>query len=54
VLVSQREQRIEVHRLNEAGFWELHEAVATESISLVSIGCELNVDDVYHDPFAST
>lgn len=52
VLVAQRERRIEVHRLNEAGHWELHEALAGESITLVSIGCRLDVDEVYRDPFA--
>lgn len=53
VLVSQREPRIEVHRLNENGRWELYEAVAGESIALTSLGCQLSVDEVYRDPFAS-
>jgi Uma2 family endonuclease len=52
VIVSQREQRIEVHRLNEAGRWELHESAAGESVELASIGCHLSVDDVYRDPLA--
>lgn len=54
VLVSQREPRIEVHRLNEAGHWELHEAIAGESVELPSIGCRLSVDEVYRDPLAPT
>jgi Uma2 family endonuclease len=53
VLVSQHEPRIEVHRRNEAGRWELYEAGAGESIELASIGCRLNVDDIYRDPLAA-
>jgi Uma2 family endonuclease len=50
VVVSQREPRIEVHRLNEAGHWELHEATAVgESVELTSLGCRLGVDEVYRD-----
>jgi Uma2 family endonuclease len=52
VLLSQREPRIEVHRLNASGHWELHEAVAGESIELASLGCHLTVDEVYRDPLA--
>ncbi len=54
VLVSQRERRIEVHRLNESGRWELYEAAVGESIMLDSLGCQLSVDEVYRDPFASS
>jgi Uma2 family endonuclease len=52
ILVSQRERRIEVHRLNASGHWELHEAGAGESIELTSLGCRLAVDEVYRDPLA--
>jgi Uma2 family endonuclease len=52
VLLSQREPRIEVHRLNASGHWELHEALAGESIELTSLGCHLTVDEVYRDPLA--
>lgn len=52
VLLSQRERRIEVHRLNASGHWELHEAVGGESIELTSLGCRLTVDEVYRDPLA--
>lgn len=52
VVVSQHEPRIEVHRLNEAGHWELHEATVGESVELTSIGCRLSVDEVYRDPLA--
>lgn len=49
VLVAQRERRIEVHRINAAGHWELHEALAGERIEV--LGAMLEVDDVYRDPF---
>jgi len=47
VLVSQRKPRIEVFRRNEGGNWTLFEAEASRSVQLVSIGCELSVDEVY-------
>ena len=53
VLVSHRERRIEVHRLNESGRWELHETGPGESVELASIGCRLSVDEVYSDPLAA-
>lgn len=53
VMVSQHDPRIEVHRRNEAGRWELYEAGAGESVELASIGCRLNVDDIYRDPLAA-
>lgn len=52
VLLSQRERRIEVHRLNASGHWELHEAVSGETIELTSLGCHLTVDEIYRDPLA--
>lgn len=52
VLVSQHELRIEVFRRNEAGRWELFEARAGERVALASVGCELEVDEVYRDPLA--
>jgi Uma2 family endonuclease len=53
VIVSQREPRIEVHRRNEAGRWELYEAGAGETIELASIECRLSVDEIYRDPLAA-
>lgn len=53
VLVSQHERRIEVHRRNDAGRWELYEAGPGESVELASVGCRLSVDDVYRDPLAA-
>ena len=53
VLVSQHTPRIEVHRRNELGRWELYEARPGESIELASVACELSVDDIYRDPLAA-
>jgi Uma2 family endonuclease len=52
VLVSPRERRIEVHRRNEAGRWELFEYEAGQRVELASLGCVVAVDDVYRDPLA--
>jgi Uma2 family endonuclease len=53
VLVSQHAPRIEVWRRNEGGRWELaQEAEAGEHAALASIGCTLDVDDVYANPLA--
>ncbi len=50
VLVNHREPRIEVHRRNEAGRFELYEARAGERVELASVGCMLVVDEIYFDP----
>lgn len=50
VLVSQHEARIEVYRRNDAGRWELYEARAGERAELASVGCTVDVDEVYRDP----
>lgn len=52
VLVAQRERRIEVHRLNASGHWELHEALAGESVEV--LGVPIEVDAVYRDPLAAS
>jgi len=52
VLVSQHERRVEVHRRNEAGRWELFEAEAGGRVELASVGCTLAVDELYRDPLA--
>lgn len=46
VLVSQHEQRIEIFRRHEEG-WMLHEAGKGERAKLLSIDCELPVDEIY-------
>jgi Uma2 family endonuclease len=53
VLVSQHRPRIEVHRKNEAGRWELYEYESGSSVELTSVGCTIAVDEVYRDPLAA-
>ena len=52
VLVAHDERLIEVWRRSEAGAWTRSEA-RSGSIALVSIGCVLEVADVYRDELAS-
>ena len=52
VLLSQHEPRVELFRRNEAGRWELYEAVAGQEIELSSVGCTLAVDELYLDPLS--
>ncbi|MEY4547351.1 MAG: hypothetical protein RL685_3546, partial [Pseudomonadota bacterium] len=48
LLVSQRERRLELHRRNAAGRWELFEAGTGEVLELVSLpSVTLATDDVY-------
>jgi Uma2 family endonuclease len=54
VLVSHREKRIEVHRLNEAGHWELHEATLGGSVEISSIGCRLSADTLFRERLAAS
>ncbi len=50
VIVSHREQLVEVIRREEDGSWSRHEARRAGVAALVSLGCELPVDEVYRDP----
>jgi Uma2 family endonuclease len=52
VLVSHRERLVEVLRREEGGEWSRHEARVGETARLVSLECELRVDEVYRDPLA--
>jgi Uma2 family endonuclease len=52
VLLSQRGPRIEVHRKNEHGRWELFEFFAGQHAELASLGVYVSVDDVYLDPLS--
>lgn len=52
VLVGNREKAVEVVRRGPDGSWTTHEARAGGSVQLVSLGCELPVDEVYRDPLA--
>ncbi len=54
VFVSQRDPRIEVHRRNPAGRWELFEFEAGAEAELASVGCSIRVDEVYRDPLATS
>jgi Uma2 family endonuclease len=51
VFVSHSRQCVEVFR-RAGAVWSRHEAGPGTSIKLVSIDCELVVDDVYRDPLA--
>ena len=51
VLVSHRERLVEVFRC-EGGAWTKALAARAGVVRLVSIGCDLDVDAVYRDPFA--
>jgi Uma2 family endonuclease len=50
VLVSHREPLIEVIRRGEDGLWTHHAFVAGQAAELRSIGCALDVDEIYSDP----
>jgi Uma2 family endonuclease len=52
VLVDHRERVVEVVRREEHGQWTRHETRAGAAARLVSLGCELPVDEVYRDPLA--
>jgi Uma2 family endonuclease len=47
VLVSNQTRRVEVFRRGEASVWTLHEAQGSEVMEILSIGCQLSLDDVY-------
>lgn len=52
VLVAQDERRIEVHRRNAAGFFEIHEFGPGEDVVLESIGARFALGGVYANPLA--
>ena len=47
VIVSHAERRIELWRRGPDGTWSHHESTAGQTLTLESIGCRLDVDDVY-------
>ena len=50
LLVAQDRPHVELFRLNDAGRWELFETTGLESsIELTSIGCTLQLNEVYED-----
>lgn len=52
VLMSQHKPHVEVFRRSDAGHWELYEAIAGQQIELRSVGCTLDIDELYRDPLA--
>jgi Uma2 family endonuclease len=52
VIVSHREQLVEVIRREQDGSWSRHEARRGGAVKLASLGCELPVDEVYRDALA--
>jgi Uma2 family endonuclease len=53
VLVDHREQLVEVHRREDDGTFTRHEAGPHACAKLVSLACDLSVDDVYRNAFAT-
>jgi Uma2 family endonuclease len=53
VLVGHREKAVEVVRREADGAWTKHVARSGDPVKLVSLGCELFVEDVYRDPLAA-
>ena len=53
VLVDHREKLVEVHRREDDGSWTRHEAGPGGVVNLLSLGCELSVDEVYRDGFVA-
>lgn len=53
IVVSHREAHIEIFGKTDEGHWtKTGEAAAGERLKVLSLDCELEVDDVYRDPFA--
>jgi Uma2 family endonuclease len=47
VLVDHRERRIELFRRTDGGAWAKHVATSGQRAELLSIGCRLDVDEIY-------
>ncbi|TKD09829.1 Uma2 family endonuclease [Polyangium fumosum] len=50
VLVSSERRRIEVFRRQEDGSWHYHDTMERGVAELASIGCKLDLDEVYRNP----
>ena len=50
VLVAQHQPRVEVFRRNESGWWEFYEFGPDSEVQLASVGCSVNVAELYRDP----
>jgi Uma2 family endonuclease len=54
IIVSHREPRVDVFRRGEDGIWtESEQACAGGRARLASIGCTIDVDEIYRDPFTA-
>jgi Uma2 family endonuclease len=53
VVVGHRERVLEIVRREDDGTWTRHEARPGEVATLLSIACQLAVDEVYRDPLAT-
>jgi len=49
LIASHRSPRLSLHQRDERGGWTSSEAVAGQSVTLVSIGSVIRVDDVYRE-----
>jgi Uma2 family endonuclease len=53
VLIAHDRLEVEVVRRERDGSWSRHIARANDVVQLLSLGCELRVDELYRDPLAS-
>jgi Uma2 family endonuclease len=51
VLIAQDERRVECYRRNDDGSWTMREARGEGAVELASIGCRLELDEVYRKVF---
>ncbi|MDI1443676.1 Uma2 family endonuclease [Polyangium sp. 6x1] len=54
VLVSSEQRLIEVFRRREDGSWSYHDTAEKGAAELTSIGCKLDLDDVYRNPLGES
>jgi Uma2 family endonuclease len=53
LLIAHDRHEVEIVRREEDESWSRSIAKAGETVRLASLGCELSVDEIYHDPLAS-
>lgn len=53
-LICQKEQKIEIFRRNDQQRWELFEYGPGEFAEFASVDCKVEVNQIYHDPLASS
>jgi Uma2 family endonuclease len=54
VIVSHRERSVEVHRRVDDGSWSRLHGTTGQPLTIEAIGCELDVDAIYHHPLAAS